>query len=279
MNSKARQYCTHCKQAAFSLIELLVVIAIIALLLALVVPALKKAKHTAQRLVCQNNLKTLAMANEVYASKYDNWYVSNIDTTMTGRGEPTWNSNSAFREIVGLEDAYVGSSFILPKEYRCPLDEQDEDYWRQAGGTYQNRVSYGYNFTDWGPDSKNPAVWYGNIPVSNWACRFRMSDIRSPARKMMFLDAGDWAAYMSGANYKLYWDRDGQDIVKYRSRNMWYPTYFRHNEGANIAYFDGHVDFQKKESLFYYAPPESLAGDFGLNASIWFCDPKNRPNP
>jgi prepilin-type N-terminal cleavage/methylation domain-containing protein/prepilin-type processing-associated H-X9-DG protein len=277
MVCKSRQQSHGSRKAAFTLIELLVVIAIIALLLSIVLPSLKKAKQHGQRIVCQNNLKTLALSNEIYASKCDNWYVSIIDTTMTGRGQPTWNSNSEFRAIVGLEDAAVGSSFVMPQEYLCPADEQsDDNYWQQAGTTYQNYVSYGYNFTDWGPGSRNPAVWSGNIPNANWACRFRISDIRSTADKMMFVDAGDWAAYMPGADYKLYWDRHGQDIVRYRSLNMWYPVYYRHSEGTNVAYFDGHVGFVKKESLFYYDPPASLNGDRGQNASIWFCNPANR---
>ncbi|MBP8605886.1 MAG: type II secretion system protein [Phycisphaerae bacterium] len=267
--------------AAVTLIELLVVIAVIALLLSVILPALKKAKLYAQRIVCQTNLKTLALSNAIYAAKWDNWYVPLIDTTMTARGEPTWNSNAEFRSIVGLEEASAGSRFVMPEEYLCPADQQaDEDYWlQQTGAVYQNYVSYGYNFTDWGPTSKSPAVWAGNIPSSNWSCRFRISTIPSPAGKIMFVDAGDWAAYQPGANYRLYWDRDGQNIVRYRSRNMWYPVYFRHSQGANTAYFDGHIDFRKKEILFYYNPPDSLDGDKSMNDMIWFCNPQNRAIP
>lgn len=269
------------KAAAFTLIELLVVIAVIALLLSVILPSLKKAKLYAQRIVCQTSLKTLALANEIYAAKWDNWYVPLMDTTMTPRGEPTWNSNTEFRSIVGLEDASAGSRFVMPEEYLCPTDKQaDKDYWlQQTGSVYQNYVSYGYNFTDWGPTSKSPAVWSGNIPHSNWSCRFRISTIPSPASKIMFVDAGDWAAYQPGANYRLYWDKDGQNIVRYRNRNMWYPVYFRHSEGANTAYFDGHADFRKKETLFYYNPPDSLDGDKSMNDMIWFCNPQNRLNP
>ena len=93
------------KKTAFTLIELLVVIAIIALLLSVILPSLRKAKQAAQSIVCRNHLKTLALSNGIYASEWDNWYVPVIDTTMVARGEPTWNSNSAFRKLVGLEDA------------------------------------------------------------------------------------------------------------------------------------------------------------------------------
>lgn len=251
--------------------------AVIALLLSIILPALRKAKQSAQSIICRNHLRTLALANEAYASLWDNWYVPVIDTTMTDTGQPTWNSNTTFRTIVGLEDATNNSSFIMPEEYLCPVDTQsDEDYWAQTGQTYPNYVSYGYNFTDWGSSSKKPAVWSGNIPFSDWSCRFRVNDIRSPGNKIMFVDAGDWSATMSGADYLAYWDRFGQDIVKYRNQNIWSPVYYRHNEGANVAYFDGHVDLQKKASLFQYDPPESKTGDAARNELIWFCNPSNR---
>ncbi len=265
--------------AAFTLIELLVVIAVVSLLLAVIVPALRKAKESARAVVCRTHLKTLALANELYAARCDNWYVPVIDTTMTARGEPTWNSNTLFRELVGLQSAYVGSSYILPPEYLCPSDRQsNEAYWNQAGVTYANFVSYGYNLTDWGPDSRSPVSWSGNIPVSTWSCRFRVGTLRTPAEAIMFADAGDIWVRKAGADYKTYWNQYGQDIVKYRARSMWHPVYYRHKEGANLSFFDGHVEFLKKESLFFYRNNSNTPDD-GRNNQIWFCIPQNRPRP
>jgi prepilin-type N-terminal cleavage/methylation domain-containing protein/prepilin-type processing-associated H-X9-DG protein len=275
-----RQTKTRANESAFTLIELLVVIAIIALLLSVIVPALRKAKETAQSIVCRNHLKSLAQANHVYAARWKNWYVPVIDTTQTARGEPTWNSNTEFREIVGLQDRTAASSWTMPEEYLCPSDRQSSpEYWAQAGLTYANYVSYGYNLTDWGTNSKNPVSWSGNIPVSTWSCRFQSSMISSPGTKIMFIDAGDIWVTTPGADYTKYWNQFGQDIVRYRAQNMWYPVYYRHKEGANAAFFDGHVDFQKKEAYFYYTDSALTIPDQGRNDSIWFCNPMNRKTP
>lgn len=62
------------KRQAFTLIELLVVISIIALLLAILMPALGKVKQKAQSLVCKSNLKQLQLAASLYANDYEDQY-------------------------------------------------------------------------------------------------------------------------------------------------------------------------------------------------------------
>lgn len=73
------------KKRAFTLVELLVVISIIAILLAILIPAMNRAKETAKRIICSNQQKQVALGMNTYISDYDGmlpWY-GGIDPLFT----------------------------------------------------------------------------------------------------------------------------------------------------------------------------------------------------
>lgn len=122
------------KKRGFTLIELLVVIAIIAMLLAILMPALSKVKKIAQRVVCGTNLKGLGTAQNVYAHDYNSQY------TVQGRGTIIpWASQTAGwmnrdNNWSAVTQITVGSSLYLlvreadvsPKSFVCPAGSQKE---------------------------------------------------------------------------------------------------------------------------------------------------------
>ena len=82
------------KCAAFTLIELLVVVAIIAILAAMLLPALQAAREKARRSVCLNNLNQMAKGLESYSSEYGGYLPCFCGWSNNRPGEYTWCSSS-----------------------------------------------------------------------------------------------------------------------------------------------------------------------------------------
>ena len=77
------------RKRGFTLIELLVVIAIIAVLMAILIPTLHRAREQGQRAVCLNSLKQLTLAWMLYAQD-NNYKIVNASTFFSRQGEPAW---------------------------------------------------------------------------------------------------------------------------------------------------------------------------------------------
>lgn len=269
---------------AFTLVELLVVISIIALLLAILMPSLQRAREQAKSLVCKNHLKQLGLANTIYTNDFNGWYTPIIDESMLYEDKDYaafWNTNPAFRDIMGLsnKDDDEGSRYIMPDDYWCPTDRRvrNDAYWSSA--TWINRLSYGYNMSDWSQDSKQPYQWNNPMRDTGQYVGYRADKVSRASEKIMFVDAGDLWTERRGADYKYHWDKYGDDIEAYRNRAGGMalsasPVMYRHNETTNIAYYDGHAENVKKEKIYYYDPTNPRRPDDSRNNRIWFVDPK-----
>ena len=250
------------KSKGFTLIELLVVIAIIALLLAVLIPALSKARGLAHRIVCANHLKTLMTANFVYAAAHDGAYLPVIYSIQGV--DYDWPANKTYRSYVAMDSYKDGdelSDYDVPKEFLCPSDRISKYTVYARFGVL---CSYGYNYTEWKPEGG----W--KPPIDDYAGNFAHK-IKQPSEKLAFIDGIDWWVHWYGADYEYAWDILGQaSILTYRSTTAvgnhgFGPVFYRHSEGANVAFYDGHVEYLRKEKVF-------IKEDYPGKPGMWVAD-------
>jgi prepilin-type N-terminal cleavage/methylation domain-containing protein len=127
------------RSLGFTLIELLVVVAIIAVLVAVLLPALGKARMSARHMLCQSNLRQLGIAHFMYADENNDW-ITPLPPLVVYTACWTWVPDYNHAAWVPLIIPYVSRSLMSQYEapgkvqnvFRCPFDASTWWYGQKA---------------------------------------------------------------------------------------------------------------------------------------------------
>lgn len=253
------------KRRGFTLIELLVVISIIAILMAILMPALKRAKEQGQRAICQGNLKNLTLAWMVYADDFDQKIVNGaggINRTSGSLREDPWvrqgwgnNWNNQNVDDTGMTDEQKkqairdGALWPYANEYgcyKCPTGRRNEFVTYSVvdamnglhrDGTFVNNGNY---ILDRGVRIGKTVLWIK-----------KKTEIIYPtgAERMVFIDEGAMTPDSFATNYT--------------NGGWWDDPPVRHGDGTTISWADGHASHLKWKATETIERARSTANYYG----------------
>jgi prepilin-type N-terminal cleavage/methylation domain-containing protein len=220
----------------FTLIELLVVIAIIAILAALLLPALGRAKQTALRVQCINNLRQIGLGAQMYAG--DNQDRLPYGFILSGRWAPSTSEDiaalDAWISTMGMQSNTFATNFAF-----CPAVKRMNN---------MSQPSYAAN---------RNIPWFTADPgAGTLQYLVKMSDVRKPSAGCLMMDAG----YFNAAANPPFWPvvdggqsarpplcpHFGKTLATITTGPATGSTYFGDGSGV-IAFFDGHAEARKPD--------------------------------
>jgi len=226
----------------FTLIELLVVVAIISLLMAILLPALHKARVITRRIACQSNLRQVTWAWHMYLDDNDGFFYQGINHNYDFGGWKGIGTSALHRPL----NRYLDLPLEIETEngaeiFKCPADEGGGDYGPTAYVRFGN--SYQANIMLIGPDQLPVGGFIAepwktlNQEINKHLKKLNRASLLEPAHLLL---VGDH-------NWLAQWD---PLIPLVPFGKSWHGKIHYHN----LAFFDGHVDLVRIHKGLYVTP-------------------------
>jgi prepilin-type N-terminal cleavage/methylation domain-containing protein/prepilin-type processing-associated H-X9-DG protein len=227
--------------SGFTLIELLVVIAIIAILAALLLPSLNRAKAQGQSIACLNNIRQLTLCWHLYAGEHRDVLPPNNSFAALSDGSSlaaasSWCTNNARHDIdpAGIRHGLLFPYNSSPEIYRCPAD-----FSRVAssdGQLLEQRRWRSYNMSQ----SINGWPEGGGWITTQIPSFKKLTDIRKPGptQLLTFIEVHEDSIFdaLFGIPTPPIWGP---------TQEWWDIPANRHNQGASVGFADGHAEHWK----------------------------------
>lgn len=234
------------RKRAFTLIELLVVIAIIAVLLAVIMPAINLAKKKAASAVCLNNAKNLSLGWYMYMGDNDGrimsandrgsengYYVGwigiprDVDGNLLGitQTAPVTDED----EIRGIKAGLLFPYVKNPDAYHCPADNVRVSLYDQT------RCFVSYTIPMCLYDETNPSADRYNRQVK------RFDEITSPSTRYCFVETAELRNWNASHHFAL----GAPEYTGIDEWGWWGPMAINHGDSSIFAFCDGHAEMRK----------------------------------
>jgi prepilin-type N-terminal cleavage/methylation domain-containing protein/prepilin-type processing-associated H-X9-DG protein len=188
-----RPFVTGASRVGFTLIELLVVIAVIAILAAMLLPALAKARGRAEGISCLNNTRQLVLAWQVYADDHDSFLPYNLGMAGSSfrtninwvNNVMTWDLSSDNTNIATIAGASLGPYSSNLNIYHCPSDRALSAIQR---GTGWDRRIRSYSMNAMVGNAGDFSASGVNVNNPSYTQFFKITQIPQPSEIFVFLD-------------------------------------------------------------------------------------------